>query len=57
MNKFTFDVESAIRNLRDGNSKIENHEDFKDWITRKIESIEIRLNLIEKDIENIMRRP
>ena len=57
MNKSTFDVESAIRNLRDGNSKIENHEDFKDWITRKIESIEIRLNLIEKDIENIMRRP
>ena len=57
MNKSTFDVESAIRNLKDGNSNIENHEDFKDWITRKIESIEIRLNLIEKDIENIMRRP
>jgi|6_EtaG_2_1085325.scaffolds.fasta_scaffold127427_3 DNA replication initiation complex subunit (GINS family) len=60
MSKSTFrkiDVESAIRNLRDTNSRIENHEDFKDWMSRKIESIEIRLNLIERDVEKIIRRP
>jgi|TARA_Y100000034_G_C6757381_1_gene337073 phage shock protein A len=52
-----FDIESAIRNLRDDNSKIENHEDYKDWVRRKIESIDKRLDLIEQNIENIMRRP
>lgn len=56
MNKDTFNVESAIRNLRDENSRIENHEDYKDWLKRKIESIEMRLNLIEQDMEKILRK-
>jgi|6_EtaG_2_1085325.scaffolds.fasta_scaffold33327_2 prefoldin subunit 5 len=57
MNKNNFDIETAIRNLKDGNSRIENYEDHKDWLKRKIEKIDKRLDLIEQDIAKIIKRP
>jgi len=52
MSKNKINVERAISNLRDEHSRYEDHENFKDWLTRKIDHIEVRLKIIEMEIQN-----
>jgi|TARA_R100001530_G_scaffold135246_3_gene111990 hypothetical protein len=44
------DIEETIANLRDEHNKYEDHENFKDWITRKMNRFEVRLEFIEKKL-------